>query len=344
MKILVVGTGREGSIGWCCARALSRLGHEVTFFDYREEAYGRRGYLTPRLWRKLIFPQFIVEKFVRLMNNRLINVARTIKPALVLVSKGELLYPQTIEEIKRQTLATTVVWHTDSPFTALCSNRKVITALCRYDLCCVFDPWYVPEILRHGASRAVYLPVGCDPAIHRRMEVSQRDKRIYGSDVCFVGNLQTHISPRRKILAAISDFDLKIWGVSWKALRDDRLRSRIVGRSVYGDEYAKVYSASKIALNVHHPQCIKALNPRTFEVTACGCLLVTDVMAELPKFFEPGKEVVTFQEIEELRDKLRFFLKNERARRKVADAGMKRALSEHTYDARMQKLLEVAFG
>jgi len=344
MKILVIGAGREGSVGRCCERALSRLGHEVVYYDYREEAYGHRGPLTPGYWRKLVLPRFIADQFVKLMNKRLIEVARSIRPALVLVNKGELLYPSTIELMKKATGAVIVVWHTDSPFTALVSNRRVITGLCRYDICFVFDPWYVPEILRHGAKRVEYLPVGCDPAIHYPIKLTARDRQIYGSDVCFVGNLQTHISPRRRVLNAIADFDLKIWGVSWKTLNDEQLQPKIVGRSVYGEEYSKVYSASKMALNVHHPQCIKALNPRAFEIAACGCMLVTDVMEELPKFFEPGKEVVTFEEIGELRDKLEFYLRNETARREIARAGMRRALAEHTYDLRMRQMLELALA
>jgi spore maturation protein CgeB len=59
--------------------------------------------------------------------------------------------------------------------------------------------------------------------------------------------------------------------------------------------------------------------------------------------FEPEKEVVTFRSVEECADKIRFYLANEAARRRIAAAGQARCLRDHSYEQRAREMLFV-FG
>ncbi len=71
-------------------------------------------------------------------------------------------------------------------------------------------------------------------------------------------------------------------------------------------------------------------NMRLIEATGAGAFLLTPDHPELPKFFEPGTEVETFRTPQELIAKIRYYLKEPEARRRIADAAQARCLKDHS--------------
>jgi spore maturation protein CgeB len=63
---------------------------------------------------------------------------------------------------------------------------------------------------------------------------------------------------------------------------------------------------------------------RTFEIPACGSMLLADRTEEHRDFFEEGQEAEFFDSIDEMIDKLKFYTRNESARKRVADGGYQR--------------------
>jgi spore maturation protein CgeB len=79
---------------------------------------------------------------------------------------------------------------------------------------------------------------------------------------------------------------------------------------------------------------------RTFEIPACGSLLLADRTEEHQEFFEEGKEAEFFESCEELVDKVKFYCNNEPARKRVADAGRRRCTeSMYAYLHRLKNAL-----
>jgi spore maturation protein CgeB len=109
-----------------------------------------------------------------------------------------------------------------------------------------------------------------------------------------------------------------------------------------------LYSQSKISLgflevyNHHDPSqpVTQHLHLREFEAPMCGALYCTGYTDELAEMFEPDKEVVTYRNQYELLDKVRYYLSHPAQAEQVRQAGRKRALAEHTYHARFQKLFK----
>jgi spore maturation protein CgeB len=75
-----------------------------------------------------------------------------------------------------------------------------------------------------------------------------------------------------------------------------------------------------------------------FEATGVGALLMTESATNLPDFFEPGREVVPYDSVDDLVDKIRYFLAHEEERRRIAAEGQRRTLTEHTYGRRIRQL------
>jgi len=85
------------------------------------------------------------------------------------------------------------------------------------------------------------------------------------------------------------------------------------------------------------PAQIKA---RTFEVPGCGGFLLTQAAENVSEYFEPGREIATFNDTDELIAKIRHYLSHESERAAVAERGHQRTINEHTYRHRLTKIFD----
>jgi len=83
------------------------------------------------------------------------------------------------------------------------------------------------------------------------------------------------------------------------------------------------------------------INYRTFETCGCNTLLLTNYTPNLEKLFEIGKEIVVYNDLDDLYEKVKYYLSNEKERAEIADLGYKRAKKDHTYYERSKKIIEI---
>lgn len=155
----------------------------------------------------------------------------------------------------------------------------------------------------------------------------KRSKKIY--DVTYVGGLSPHHSKGNKILDKVSrEINVNIWGYGRPGIK-----------SAWGRKMYKIFSQSKIIINRHiNISGLYANNMRMFEATGMGALLITDSKKNMDEFFKTDSEVVTYKSAEDLIAKIKYYLKNEKERLKIAKSGQKRTLKDHTYKKRMREL------
>jgi spore maturation protein CgeB len=81
---------------------------------------------------------------------------------------------------------------------------------------------------------------------------------------------------------------------------------------------------------------------RTFEIPACGALMLAERTEEHRTFFEEDREAVYFSSFEEMIDKARFYAVHESERRRIAQAGYRRCLqSDYSIIDRARHALEL---
>lgn len=109
------------------------------------------------------------------------------------------------------------------------------------------------------------------------------------------------------------------------------------------DEMIEIFNKSKIVLGfatVGKNDDIYILKGRDFEVPLTGSFYITSYHEELKEYFEPGKDIETYVSKEDLLKKVKFYLKNEHLREKIAESGYKKCLSNYT----AKKSYEKVFG
>lgn len=110
-------------------------------------------------------------------------------------------------------------------------------------------------------------------------------------------------------------------------------------RTLDHTEINGIYASSKVCLNVHHPQSIGALNPRSFEILGSGGLLLTDRDMDGLDGIENGKAYLQYSSREDLVDKLRHALEDDGRRRSVAENGHLAVVNAHTFKHRAKSML-----
>ncbi len=86
-----------------------------------------------------------------------------------------------------------------------------------------------------------------------------------------------------------------------------------------------------------YPDQIKA---RNFEIPGCGSFLLTGQAENLRNYYEVGKEIVCFKDMNDLIEKARYYLYHEDERAAIAQAGCQRTLREHTYVHRFTEIFQ----
>ena len=111
------------------------------------------------------------------------------------------------------------------------------------------------------------------------------------------------------------------------------------------DDMIKVFNQSKINLNLNFSsnKKIVEIKGRNFEIPGCGGFILTNNTPHLEEYYDIGKEIVCFEDMEDLKEKINYFLNHDSEREKIALAGYERTLKEHTYEKRFNDILKYIF-
>lgn len=101
-----------------------------------------------------------------------------------------------------------------------------------------------------------------------------------------------------------------------------------------------VFNGSKVNIYVT-PRSIRSGVPlRVLEIMACGGFVLVNYQEDLAAEFEDGKELVMYRSLEEMVDKVRYYLEHEDERKNIAKAGYEKVLREYNYAEKLRHILE----
>jgi spore maturation protein CgeB len=113
------------------------------------------------------------------------------------------------------------------------------------------------------------------------------------------------------------------------------------------EDMVKMYSRSAISLgfsdvagSLEDGRRITQIRLRDFEAPMSGAFYMVEYMDELAEFFDIGREVVCYEDLDDLVDKCRYYLVHEEERERIRLAGLRRALNDHTWQKRFHDVFE----
>lgn len=330
-------------------RAMRRRGYELDVFWRNLPGYGSRDIERLRSDRhsERITPQKLVRAALnrvpprmnpdyRQRNAVLLEQARRFQPEILwLIGDNTVIYPDTIARIKDETGCRVLYLSGTSPIVFSHAIERDAARL--YDLVLVNDYYHGVQWQELGAPRMKCLPIAAiDPEFHQPAALSDEERQKFKADVTFVGTLvpANLYSERVAALAALGDYEVGIWSVHDVP---DTLKHRLRG-SALGAEMMRVISGATINLNVHGDFMRYGGNMRLFETAAVGAFQIVDDRPGIREWFTPGEHVVTFGDMDDLREKVAYYLAHPDERAAIAAAARQHVLAHHTYDHRLNNV------
>jgi len=286
--VLVIGSGARGSLENAYLRAFLKIGvRRADLFDMdAHRSFVSGPGLLRRGWNAAMTP--ISTRRIERSLHRFLSEHKSEYDVVVLF-KGMEISRELLESCRR--IQPSTIWVNVNPDDPLniesrsSSNANILESLSFFDIYFIWSRTLVSKLLGCGCRRVEYLPFGYDPDYHLPPLDADRIER---NAVSFVGAWD---SQREKLLEALADYDIRIYGNSWdRVSRNSPLRSRISPRNIYGKELSEIVCRSAVSLNLLRPQNTGSHNMRTFEIPAMGGMMLTTRSKEQDEFFLKGKD------------------------------------------------------
>lgn len=331
IRVLLIGNGQNFHVGAHFRRALEELGLCFAFID--ESIYLKHTYLH-KIYYRLLKRPLNYEGY----NHDIIKRARRFQPDIIMIIKGVFISAKTLLRITEDKCSLLVNFATDDPKNTIISNTDIIACIPYYDMYVCTKRAIMPDISRMGCPMVIFVPFGFDPISHFH-DPPQTNKEImnYCCDVCFIGGADKDRIPIIDRISRIEDVKLHLFGGYWK--RNNNLRKHYKGFAT-GRNYRLAIGGAKINIGLVRRANRDGHAMRSFEIPACGGFMLAERTAEHLEFFTEGKEAEFFGSDEEMLDKIRYYLKHENERERIAKAGHLKVINgNHTYRDRLLDIL-----
>jgi spore maturation protein CgeB len=249
---------------------------------------------------------------------------------VVVIVSGMFLHPDVVILMKRAGLRVVALF-TESPY-----DLKKELAIARIvDGCWTNERTSVPAF-RHVCARAGYLPAAWTRGRHGPDPLAT-DAAVAAHDVVFVGSA---FRERIDWLEAIdwTGIDLGLYG-NWTALGSRHpLRGCVHGPvPLPNTTAAALYRRAKVSLNLYRTAPgAESLNPRAYELAACGAVTVSQPRAETAERF--GALVATAATPGAMAGLIRAYLADDDERARIRRA-LPDTVAQHSWNERVQDVI-----
>jgi len=156
------------------------------------------------------------------------------------------------------------------------------------------------------------------------------ENNIYDRDAVFIGSNYDNVFPlsneRYQMGLSVKNWlgdRFEIFGSGWRDLS-----------SGYVNNYAKeceIYQKSKIGINLSHFDYSRYSSDRMFRLMGSGTFCLTHNYKDIEKDFVIGKDLVVWNDLSDLKDKLDYYLNNDHERIIIANSGHDKVKNNFTW-------------
>lgn len=338
MKMLYVAPLNFGSTAGHRLQALRDLGHAVTSLDTAPEWLIKQSKrLFHRGWNKIFNPRDWLK-----INQQIVEAVQQSHFDLLWLDKVLEIKPETLIKIRDISPDTKTVYYMSDDIRHKYNRPpNFIKCLPYVHTFVATREVNVPELRELGCHRVIVTGFAYDPQAHRPLPMSEEERRRWGGAVGFIGSYEAERAQSILYLAR-QGVPVYIRGYGWQAQSHFRHPNMIfLGPSVLGDDYARALCSCDIALGFLRKKNRDTQTTRTYEIPACGVFMLAERSADHLRLFEEGREAEFFASDAELLEKVRYYLKHEDERRRIAQAGRARCLtSGYSNQGRLREILD----
>jgi spore maturation protein CgeB len=282
------------------------------------------------------------ERYYQEWNKKLISLYYEYRPDLCLVLNGNFISLQTLELFKGNKTKL-ILWLIDS-ISRMPENEK---NLFFYDKIFSFEHRDEKYLYDKYGITCSYSPVGYDPRLYY-----PNDNTIKDIDISFVGTpvakrievlrpVAAYAQQHNKSLAAFGRFwdEKHFWKKNHFARKNNPLQFYVHNGNIPPQEVAQIYRRSKICLNIHVPDH-EGVNPRTFEIMGTKSFQLVDIKPKMGQLLKLGKEIVEYENIDDLLCKIDYYLENNLLRENIAQHGCDAVNKNYTITHIVSKLIQ----
>lgn len=324
MKILHIanfGFNKQGAHFYCTDRKISagltENGHFVYDFSFRDMARMGTIFKTKKLGANWA-------------NKEVLKVVDNLEPDLVLVGHSDLMSPNVLKEIKQRYPQTKIAfWYVDW----LCEEPKSSFI---YDFLPYADAVFCTtggallEQYKTNNNKVAYIPNMVNSAVE---SLRQFEKSEFSYELVFLGTIEKN-STREKFILDVSqnlDSNMKCFGT-------------FENNSVYGAEYMKVLSKSRMGLNYSRKNDMELYSSdRIAQLTGNGLLTFCPEIPEFDMLYQED-EVVYFEDAFDLVDKFKAYSSDIDLAKSVAKNGWEKTHRSYNCKRVTKFMLETIYG
>ncbi len=323
MKILHIanfGFNKQGAHFYCTDRKISagliENGHFVYDFSFRDMARMGTIFKTKKLGASWA-------------NKEVLKVVDNLEPDLVLVGHSDLMSPDVLKEIKQRFPKTKIAfWYVDW----LCEEPKshfIYNFLPYADAIFCTTGGGLLEQYKTDSNKIAYIPNMVNNAVE---SLKQFEKESFSHELVFLGTIEKN-SLRESFISSVAQSlqaKMKCFGA-------------FENNSVYGADYIRVLSESKMGLNYSRRNDMELYSSdRIAQLTGNGLLTFCP---EIPSFnlLYSDDEIVYFDSAQDLVEKFEAYSQDEELLKKVAKKGWEKSHQSYNCKRVTKFMLEAIY-
>jgi len=270
-------------------------------------------------------------------NKRIIKAVINFKPDIILIIKGNNIFPKTLKIIKSKLKDVGIhSWTADNMIKKHNSSKYFEDSICLYDSHFTTKSNIVDSLFDLGAKKVVFLKKAYSKFHH----YPEKYDKEYDYNVLFIGSAEKERYDSMKYIAN-HGISVNIFGNMWDKNYLSINNLNIHRKALIGESYRKAISSSKISLCFLRKINDDLQTSRTMEIPACRGLMIAERTNEHLQLFKEDKEAIFFDSNKELLDKVIYYLKNPNLAEKIRNAGYNRAISSgYSFDEMTKTILK----
>lgn len=313
------------SYGRCLT--LKKLNHKVTALTHTlvsKDGLIQKPSILYRISNKLMIP-FDTTK----VNSQIIKKLNQFTYDIIWIENGITILPSTLKTIKINFPSIKLITLSeDDMFQRHNQSLWYLKNLKYYDFVFTTKKYNLDELKKLGAKKTILFLDSYDDRYHKPFTLNNLEKRDFEADVSAIGAYEKERAATLNYIAE-NGIKVKIWGNGWDKFKNSQNMLEIKNEFLYGVDYSKAISASKINLNFLRKVNRDEITSRSIEIPACKGFMISERTQAQTNIFKEGSEAEYFSDDKELLMKIKYYFKNELKRKTIAEKGYNKCISSN---------------